>query len=250
MTQHDVVVYFDSDVLMLQPMDHLFDRMLLSSPQKDDDSSISLMRPSHQSVLPNQIDAFLTRDYIQGNPYTPTNPDLFAVQGGFFVVKPKESILDEMIGIIRRGNYTDEHGWEGSKIGNFYGAATIQGFLAYYYSILHPGHVVELNRCRYNTMVYDEPKMASCPDCENCLVTPLEQIQSVHFTMCQKPWSCRLPDFGNPPELCRVVQQVWYQHRRELELQQGKIPPSNYSVDDHTLGYCQDGVYLPMTFDV
>jgi alpha-N-acetylglucosamine transferase len=40
MTQHGAVVYFDSDVLMLQPMDHLFDRML--SPQKNNDSTTTI----------------------------------------------------------------------------------------------------------------------------------------------------------------------------------------------------------------
>ena len=248
MTNHDAVVHFDSDTIMLQPMDDLLNALFYA--KEFDFKDVPLMRPE-QFLSPGQkINAFITRDYIQGNPHMPRDADRFAIQGGFFVVKPSRDVLMEMIAIIRRGNYTHQTGWEGSKIGNFYGAAQIQGFLAYYYSVVHPENVVELNRCRYNTMVYDEPKSA-CPACEDCRTTPLDQIKSVHFTTCQKPWACKLPDFGKPPEMCRHVQHLWFQLRRDLEMKWKQIPQERNPVTsgtDYTLGYCQNGTYRPMSF--
>lgn len=37
-------------------------------------------------------------------------------------------------------------GWRGSRIGYFYGGATIQGLLPYYYNIVAPGSAEEVNR--------------------------------------------------------------------------------------------------------
>jgi alpha-N-acetylglucosamine transferase len=301
MTSHHIVVHFDADAILLQPMDELFHVMIHpnknSNNHHNDDnnnhhyhqqqqqqeerhrwwqnSNISLMRPNSNSsfLRPGQptIQAFMTRDYIQGNPHMPYDADRFAIQGGFFVVKPSRDVLLEMIDMIQRGNYTPEMGWEGSRIGNFYGAAQIQGFLAYYYSIVHPQDMIELNRCRYNTMIYDEPKLLSCPQCDNCQITPLAQIKSIHYTTCQKPWACKLPNFGRPPLLCQQAHHLWFLVRQDLErnrkhsqLQHPEhkgttitsttmatlvtlAAAATTTETDYTLGYCQNGTYQPMT---
>ena len=147
----DIVVHLDYDVIMLQPLDELFDAMM------SDDASVYNITTPRNAVIPKRVNVFFTRDYIQRSGLAMNEPLKFAVQGGFFIIRPNITLYQEMISILRRGNYNDKTGWENSRIGKFYGAAQIQGFLAYIYAELYPEHAVEINRCIYNTMVYDEP---------------------------------------------------------------------------------------------
>jgi len=82
------------------------------------------------SVVYNNMDALYsldkellwTGDYnMQGK--SPVPP----VQGGFLVIRPSMDTYREYQEIIRKGDHTGGKGWGGTKIGNFWGGATIQG---------------------------------------------------------------------------------------------------------------------------
>ena len=245
LVKDEIVVHLDYDSIMLQPMDELYDAML-----SRDASSHKLSIPRNGSI-PTRVDAFFTRDYIQRCPLAPYQPRKYALQGGFFIIRPNITLYHEMVSILRRGNYTDQTGWENSRIGNFYGAAQIQGFLAYIYAELYPENAVELNRCIYNTMVYEEPldERGKCRTeediCEDCRITPLQDMKLVHYAMCQDPWYCQLPTFGQPPKRCQDVLTEWFRVRRGLEQKLGHAVP-HYESTDWTLGYCPNGTYSPM----
>ena len=241
----DIVVHMDYDVIMLQPIDELFDAMM-----SHDASNYNITSP-RDTAIPKRVDVFFTRDYIQRSGLAMNEPLKFAVQGGFFIIRPNITLYQEMISILLRGNYNDKTGWENSRIGNFYGAAQIQGFLAYIYAELYPEHSVEINRCIYNTMVYDEPldNHGKCRTgevkCNDCRITPLEDIKLVHYAMCQDPWYCTLPTVGHPPERCRHVLTEWFRVRQGLDQQRGHVVPI-VETNDWTLGYCKNGTYSPL----
>ena len=241
----DIVVHLDYDVIMLQPLDELFDAMM------SDDASVYNITTPRNAVIPKRVNVFFTRDYIQRSGLAMNEPLKFAVQGGFFIIRPNITLYQEMISILRRGNYNDKTGWENSRIGKFYGAAQIQGFLAYIYAELYPEHAVEINRCIYNTMVYDEPMEShgKCrtgeEKCDDCRITPLQDIKLVHYAMCQDPWYCTLPTVGQPPERCRHVLTEWFRVRQGLDKQRGHVAPI-VETNDWTLGYCKNGTYSPI----
>ena len=57
---HPIVVHLDLDVLVLKPMDALFDWMLSSNPNSHDTSNVPIMWP--ELPKPSQVNAFFTRD--------------------------------------------------------------------------------------------------------------------------------------------------------------------------------------------
>ncbi len=111
---HEIIVHVDMDVAFYKPMDHLFDAILYDKDSKEGTAArelIELERPSDK--LPDKIGAFITRDWTQVNPgkWQP------GYQAGFLIARYDESILPEVVEIIREGNYT--YGW-----GNSYGWAS------------------------------------------------------------------------------------------------------------------------------
>ena len=73
-------------------------------------------------------------------------------QGGFFVVRPSDKVFDDIVEIVRRGDFGDQ-GWEKSRIGRHWGGATIQGVLPFYYHTkADPDSFMEVDRCKYNNM--------------------------------------------------------------------------------------------------
>jgi hypothetical protein len=155
LTQHPVVVHLDLDVLVLKPMDDVID--LMRNPSSyiangNNNSNSPIMWP--EKSIPDNISLIFTKDYNVVAPRRPDKP----FQGGFFMVKPSKEIYQEIVEIVRKGDYTDKNnkkGW-GGKVGPFHGGMTIQGLLPWYYEYLHPGMAVELNRCVYNNMA-DNP---------------------------------------------------------------------------------------------
>ena len=69
LVQHEIVVRWDMDVALLAPMDDLFDAMLFSknSPQGIAAQRLELQHP--KDPLPDQIDAFFTRDNASAQPW-------------------------------------------------------------------------------------------------------------------------------------------------------------------------------------
>jgi hypothetical protein len=103
---------------------------------------------------------------------------------------------------------------------------------------------MELNQCRYNHMGMDV-RMRSEPSyfprlhgkcrnneetCEDCMVTPLEQIYSIHYTQCRKPWNCigepkldksqkmNIPTDSVHLDHCLELQTIWHSMRYDLEV--------------------------------
>lgn len=176
------------------------------------------------------------------------------VQGGFLVLRPDQSVYNEYVEILKEGDFREGQGWGGKRVGPFYGSLTIQGILPYYYDILHPGESVDLNRCVYdqmcdnprdkktvNDMVYGNCRTGE-KDCEDCRSRPLEDIVSVHFTLCQKPWQClaHAQDMIQH-RLCRKLTHEWYRIRSDLEKSWGRSGrgPGIKKDSDQFFGYCK-----------
>merc|ERR1712046_167682 len=138
--------------------------------------------------------------------------------------------------------------------GSYWGGMTIQGLLAYYYRILHPGDGRELCRCVYNNMG-DNPRDAggfgkgSCRDgtnnCEDCRLSNVSIIKNVHFTICQKPWECFAGEKCPYCPLCRKLHAQWFAIRADLEARPEWKPfagqyNGRYNANAY-LGYCSHG---------
>ena len=177
------------------------------------------------------------------------------VQGGFLVLRPGKSVYNEYVDILKKGDFQEGKGWGGQQVGPFYGSMTIQGILPYYYDILHPNESVDLNRCIYDQMC-DNPRDKKTVDdivhgkcrtgeteCEDCRNRAVQDIVSVHFTICQKPWLC-LPHSLDKIQhrLCRKLHHEWYRVRADLEKSWGRssLGPAKESWSEraHFFGYC------------
>ena len=160
LTDHPVVLHFDIDCVVTQPLDELFDAMLYPNNHpryRAAMESISLERKN--DPIPERIDAFLSMDYSLNWPWHKEAP----VQGGWLVFRPSKEIFDEYIEITLEGNWTggfnNEVGWGHLGFGGWVGSAAIQGIVAYYYGHFHRGgakqNYVELDVCRYNQIGAD-----------------------------------------------------------------------------------------------
>jgi len=140
----------------------------------------------------------------------------------------------------------------------FYGGMTFQGLVPYFYDEKHPGTAVELNRCIYNNMVDDprtkasskpdpsNPKIGQCRDsqkeCEDCREVDLSTIYSVHFTLCQKPWTCVTFPKDGYMKLCNEVIHEWFKIRRDLD------DKAVLETGDQTIVEQRKGMYWPQHF--
>ncbi len=176
-----MIVHVDIDFAFYKPMDHLFDALLYGKDTFEGQSArrhIELERPTES--LPDEIGAFITRDWPQVAPnkfppgckfasistfifYTLTNRwNKFysdADHAGFLVARRDQTVFDEMVSVIKDGNYTEGWGWTtgwgGKGYGGYVGAMAMQGLVAYYYDHIRPNSAVELNQCRFNHMGMD-----------------------------------------------------------------------------------------------
>jgi len=230
-----IVVHLDLDSLILQPLDELFDAML----GDESHSEISVM---YNNEMPRNIEAFFSKDYNMINPGH-KHP---GVQGGFLVIKPNMEYFEEYKSIILKGDFRSGGGWDG-KYGGYFGAQQIQGLCSYFFEDRHPGTAVELNRCIYNAM-NDGPygkkrgtkNEMACRDgkktCEDCRDTKIELVKSVHFTLCQKPWTCPVALTDKLP-LCKEFHKKWFQIRKSWDGERG-ITMENVKKNDIFQGYC------------
>lgn len=248
-----IIVHVDMDFALLKPMDELFDAMLYDSESPEGQAArtqISLEDPSKS--LPDRIDAFFTLDWPQVMPGRKAG-----FQAGFMVVRRDPTVVDELVEIIREGNYTEgfsrKNGWYSTGHGAYVGAKAMQGLMAYYYEYIRQEHAVELNQCRYNAMLMDtryrappnfQPKrhpelVGRCrndkDECEDCMNVDLDLVKSVHYTVCRKPWNCVSEGYenGQNPETgekgvaidirtgnleqCLKVVQRWHEYRSDFE---------------------------------
>lgn len=254
----DVVVSLDPDMSFLNPIDELVEAFLV-----EDTSSVqSSIATMHNRPLPKRVEFLYTRDYVQMSKFS-TNISKFAVQGGFFMVRPNMTNFRTLQRIIQEGNFNGKHsGWGGLHYGGFYGDAQIQGLLSYFYGEFHPYGTAELNPCIYNTMVTVPPltKKGVCrygndtEPCYDCANTHLSDIKFTHHTVCFKPWKCY--QLRNFHQLCKDTMGEWFRMRSALERSWGlKVPEDGY-LFNQTYGYCikdpkkKHADYTAMSVDV
>ena len=124
---HPVAVHFDIDVLMLKPLDDLFD-LMLDEDDTFDRNKVHAMWDSPDE-FPSQIDFLFTRDYNMADPPRHKIHEM-GTQGGFLVVRPSLKDYENLLEIVRDGaNFSRALGWGGraARVGRFYGAASVQG---------------------------------------------------------------------------------------------------------------------------
>lgn len=253
---YPIVIHLDLDSLILKPLDDLFIAMLGDNNSSSGNGELSKEVKEAQSRVPvmfndplpesNKLDAYFTRDYNMVNP----GHKHVGVQGGFLIVKPNMDAFHEYVNIVLEGKFFQGSGWEGKGYGGYFGAQQIQGICSFYYDYRHPGTGVELNRCYYNAMA-DSPRQGGpsgkCRDgrdeCQDCTETPIEEIKSVHFTLCSKPWKC--PGLVDTKEICAKFHKEWFRIREDLDrknaIQMGREytkPSGNYKPEVFH-GYCK-----------
>jgi alpha-N-acetylglucosamine transferase len=220
LTDYPIVVHWDLDVALLQPMDDLFDAMLFSKDSAKGMLARAKLDVQHpHRTLPDRIDAYFTRDITSAQPWEIRQ----GVQGGFLVARPNLQHFDKYVEFIKRGNYTagrgNDRGWDGLGYGGFQGAMAYQGAVAYFYDQIAPNTAVELNACTWNQVVGDviwrgpngEEHLGQCREyptkpgvsmkentpengqCQDCRILSVDQVHSAHYTACKKPWECSLP---------------------------------------------------------
>lgn len=121
LTDYPVVVHWDLDVAVLQPLDDLFDAMIFPASSKEGRAArrnLAIQQPYHQK-LPEQIDAFFTRDITSARPWE----EITAIQGGFVVARPSMEHFELYKEFILEANYTAGRGpgsgWGGLGYGGF-----------------------------------------------------------------------------------------------------------------------------------
>ena len=242
LVDYPVAIHLDLDAILLKPFDALFDAMIYN-----DRTKLDIMWKNQSQ--PERIDAFFTRDYNLVHPGR-RQPHQIGVQGGFLVVRPNMTTIDEYVDLILEGEFNPHEGWGGKlRYGGYYGATTIQGLAAYYYGSIRPHKAVELNRCVYNNMV-DQPKIddkckTTEDTCEDCRLARLENVKSVHFTVCWKPWFCLGDDTHwqeGTGDLCSQLHHEWFRIRNEFEKSIGLYEPDGKE-GLASFGYCKRGRY-------
>lgn len=194
--QEEIIVHIDMDVAFYKPMDHLFDALLYDKDTPEGQKArqkIELERPGE--ALPDKIGAFITRDWTQVVPgkWPP------GYQAGFLVARRDPTIKQEIVEVIKEGNYSEgwgnSYGWGNKGYGGWVGAMAMQGVVAYYYDHIRTDNAVELNQCAYNHMGVDVMMRGKCRNgkdtCEDCMKTSMDDVYTIHHTMCRKPWLCQ-----------------------------------------------------------
>ena len=239
-----VAVHLDTDVLLLNPIDELFDAMLLGERKP-----IQAVATEGGAPLPDgRIEFMYTRDYPQGSVIT-NDTSKWAVQGGMFVVKTSMEKFNSILAVVLRGKYTPTKGWGRNMFGGFWGAPQIQGLLSYVYH--NDTSAVELNRCVYNNLHdnmyfqtgrYEGRCTTLQPTCSNdCRKIPFEDIRMAHLTHCTKPWLCK--KYFDGYGLCSRFLGRWFELRQELEetvwQQQLVTVPQEDWFYNASRGYCR-----------
>jgi len=161
-----------------------------------------------RSSLVHGRDLVYTHDLAMVAPNARAPP----VQGGFLLVRPSLRLFEQLVAVALEGDFRPGSGWGKSNIGWSWGGQTIQGLLAYFFHALAPPNASEaLDPCLYNAM-------ETIPNCSSGeTAVPAADVFLVHFTACQKPWSCIVP--GKPK--CRAWHKEWWGHRNQLALRHG-----------------------------
>jgi len=211
LTEYDRVLMLDLDTMILQPMDAIIDA-------KED--------------LVGTYDVAMESNMHNAVP---------VVQGGFLMMRPNVSDLEEIKRTTREGTFNGG-GWQNSHIGFAYGGVGPQGMFSYHFhrdllptlnkystssperkallAEVDPEHTkiasvegkrfLALDRRAYD--VLDTPFTQAELNGEDIKVT-MGRVRSAHFTGgCGKPWSCA----GSGSELCKGLTNEWWRLRSSL----------------------------------
>jgi hypothetical protein len=255
MTQHDAVILIDMDAMVLKSLDEAID--LLLDRKVPANAAAHIMHPDRP--IPDDLWILYTPDYDVVWPDVKLKP----AQGGFVILKPNVTIYNEIMDIVREGQWSRKLGW-GTKeahVGRFYGDETFQGLVPYYFFVRHGSrHSLDLHWCKYNFMnvaptvpisVGANRTKERChnnqDECEDCRDRKLEDIASFHFTVCHKPWDCKDIDVHPRPDdkmrLCYQTHQTWFELRSEMEVswgRSGRGSSKNKTFVEKFLGYCHN----------
>ena len=228
------VVHLDTDSLVLGNMNELFEM------------DASLVYTCDYNMMNARI-----REKKPGVPC--------AVQGGFVVVKPSFEVFDGMLEIVREGKFgagfkLGASGWNGTGIGHWWGGATFQGVVPFYYEKVADSRrfpAMEVDRCIYDNMVDDPINPPPRKGGRDCRATPLADIKNVHFTLCQKPWNCGWPEQPGDEKqhLCKSLHGRWMELREKIMAKLSitsdltEVPPEKLALWHR--GGCWKGKYRP-----
>eukprot|EP00040_Diaphanoeca_grandis_P018596 m.97848 g.97848 ORF g.97848 m.97848 type:complete len:399 (+) comp27015_c0_seq1:273-1469(+) len=192
--QYHRVVAVDLDALFLRNIDELFEE---------------------DAVLLYTTDNY-TDPAAEGEPPYNIIPP---VQGGLLIFKPNKTAYSDLVAIAKKADWRPGTGWEGLKIGYHWGGVTIQGILPYYFGTKAPqGWWKQIDNCVYNNMNTD-----------NCQINSqaLEDIKTIHFTSCQKPWECfwEIHKKQFHTAYCEYFQSQWWHMRDVFQRRIGKFTP-------------------------
>ena len=247
LTEHPIAIFMDLDTILLKPLDHLFDILLLSSSNAP---PYHIPTAEWNTTVHHPVDAFFVRDYNMNSAFLPMSEFPFKVASSYIGLN--QTVFDEMKDLIRQGDFQPGRGWTadgwgGIQVGNG-GSDRHQGLVSYYYSGLYPNTAVELHHCLYDQMV-DPPWLRGVGKCRtglrhnnsrqqqqqqdfpDCRKTDITKIHSAHFTMCKKPWLCidnstltRNWSYWRrgAHDLCMRLHWIWHGIRRDLEETNGR----------------------------
>jgi hypothetical protein len=223
----------------------------------------SLVLANMDELFNKDASMVYTCDYnMMGAKAREKNPALVCpVQGGFVVIKPDLKPFEDMVQIVKEGRFgagvkPGASGWNGTGIGHWWGGATFQGIVPFYYYRIADQSVFgaeEVDRCVYDNMVDDPVKQPRVGQ-GACRDTPLQEIKNVHFTLCQKPWKCSYPNFPDDTQhLCATLHTKWFELRRLAEARVGAPPPLDVAgprAGRYHGGACKQGTYIPMAMPI
>jgi hypothetical protein len=119
LTEYPVAVLLDADTLVLKPLDRLFDSIIDAEKVPDLDDLMY-----HGIAIPERIDLLYTDDNPAGNAWLTIMP----TQGGFAVVRPNISVYNDIVEIVKEGDFRlDGSGW-GGRIPMFWGGMSCVDF--------------------------------------------------------------------------------------------------------------------------
>ena len=251
LTEYHRVVHLDMDSLVLQNFDELFDDAPVEGAATLSAAAVAANDRNLKNVdasLPpiTGVHGQYTFDWNMAQRPWGANPP---VQGGFFVARPNLDVFEEMVAIVRKGDFRG--GWGGTRAGSFYGGMTIQGLLPYYFRHVRPRLGREVRGCVYNNMASNprsaggfgkgECRDGTVPgagaytgdiakgDCDDCRLTDVAAVKVVHFTICQKPWICH----GTSTscyycKICNEFHKLWFAIREEFERERGVYDARKY----------------------
>ena len=88
--------------------------------------------------------------------------------------------------------------------------------------------------------------------CEDCRLTNVNDIMSVHFTLCNKPWKCPFVSTSSTSQqdvICSKFHTQWFRIRHDLEKTLSTATPTptiqHDGNEDTSLG---QGKYMPEVF--